>query len=103
MATFADLSGNVFVRGKYKKSLTIGAANNIVIDGNVLSMPNTNGVPEGSPELGLIAENFVRVYHPVAQWDGAPSKFGTCPGGLRCGSGVATAPSTRARSRRGRA
>ena len=71
--------GNVFVRGKYKKSLTIGAANNIVIDGNVLSMPNTNGVPEGSPELGLIAENFVRIYHPVAQWDGAPSHSGTCP------------------------
>ena len=64
--------GNVFVRGKYKKSLTIGAANNIVIDGNLLSVPNTNGVPEGSPELGLIAENFVRIYHPVAQWDGAP-------------------------------
>jgi hypothetical protein len=73
--------GNVYVRGKYKKSLTIGAANNIVVDGNLLSVPNTNGVPEGSPELGLIAENFVRIYHPVQQWDGKPSGLGTCPSG----------------------
>jgi hypothetical protein len=77
--------GNVFVRGKYKRSLTIGAANSIIIDGSLLSVPNTAGVPEGTPELGLIANSFVRIYHPVAHWAGKCTESGgkcvSCPGG----------------------
>jgi hypothetical protein len=76
--------GNVFVRGKYKRSLTIGAANNVIIDGNLVTVPNTSGAPEGNAELGLIAENFVRIYHPVAQWDGACS--GSCSFGAPTGT-----------------
>ncbi len=52
--------GNVYVHGNYSGQLTIAAENDIVIDGAV-----TNS---GGGMLGLIANNFVRVYHP-------------CPGG----------------------
>jgi hypothetical protein len=71
--------GDVFIRGKYKRSLTVGAANNVVVDGNLVTVPNTNGSPEGAAELGLIANGFVRVYHPVARWDGSCTvSFGSC-------------------------
>jgi len=49
--------GNVYVHGSYGKNLTIGAANDIIIDGNLT---------RASDDLlmGLVANNFVRVYHP---------------------------------------
>lgn len=49
--------------------LTIGADNDIVIDGNVDHGTNN--------EIGLIANNFVRVYHPVDR-----SKCGSSSGNL---------------------
>jgi hypothetical protein len=53
--------GTVFVKGQPTQPLTIGAAQDIVIDGNLTyPSPNTNGAL-----LGLIANGFVRVYHPV--------------------------------------
>lgn len=53
--------GTVFVQGQATQPLTIGAAQDIVIDGNLTyPSPNTNGAM-----LGLIANGFVRVYHPV--------------------------------------
>jgi hypothetical protein len=55
----ASECGNVFVRGSYSGQLTIAAENDIVIDGNL-----TNSSDEGM--LGLIANNFIRVYHPMA-------------------------------------
>ncbi len=51
--------GNVFVHGNYSGQLTIAAENDIVIDG---SLDSTSA--EGM--LGLIANNFIRVYHPMA-------------------------------------
>jgi Tfp pilus assembly protein PilX len=64
--------GDVAIRGTYSTSLTIGAANDIVIAGDLTK--------SGNNMLGLIATNFVRVYHPVASscgnevttpaWDG---------------------------------
>jgi hypothetical protein len=49
--------GNVYVHGSYGGNLTIGAANDIIIDGNLT---------RASDDLlmGLVANNFVRVYHP---------------------------------------
>jgi type II secretory pathway pseudopilin PulG len=64
--------GTAFVRGEYTKSLTIGTADDIVINGNVVT-PNIEGVPTGSAVLGLIANNFVRIYHPVAESTGEPT------------------------------
>lgn len=50
--------GNAIVHGNYSGQLTIAAVNNIIVDGNI--------VGSGTGLLGLIANNFVRVYHPVS-------------------------------------
>jgi hypothetical protein len=50
--------GDIWLRGRYDQDLTIAADNDIVVRDDV-----TRG-PEGVL-LGLIANNFVRVYHPV--------------------------------------
>ena len=57
-ATYPNTSGcgNVRVRGTYSGQLTIAAENDIIIDGNLSR--------SGNGMLGLIANNFVRVYHP---------------------------------------
>ncbi len=56
-ATYPNSSGcgNVYVHGNYSGALTIAAENDIIIDGNLTR--SGNGI------LGLIANNFVRVYH----------------------------------------
>ena len=58
--------GNVYVSGKYTESLTIGAANDVIVVGNTTTTGGSaGGEPTGTATLGLIATNFVRVYHPV--------------------------------------
>jgi hypothetical protein len=52
--------GDVWVRGNYSHDLTIAADGDIVIDGNVERTAGADGLL-----LGLIANNFVRVYHPT--------------------------------------
>jgi Tfp pilus assembly protein PilX len=56
--------GNVYVHGEYKKSLTIAAQNDVIINGNITT-PLSGEKPSTNAMLGLIANNFVRVYHPV--------------------------------------
>jgi type II secretory pathway pseudopilin PulG len=58
----ATSCGNVYVHGNYGGNLTIGAANDVVVDGN-LTRDQTDLL------LGLVANNFVRVYHPCG-WGG---------------------------------
>ena len=64
---------NVYVHGSYEKSLTVASANDVIIDGSIYptsvagklaSSGSTATKPSGSTVLGLIANNFVRVYHP---------------------------------------
>lgn len=55
--------GNVYVHGNYTASLTIAAENDVVINGTITT-PNVAGKPTTNATLGLIANNFVRVYHP---------------------------------------
>jgi len=50
--------GNAYVHGTYHAPLTIGAENDLVIDGNI-AHSGADSV------LGLVANGFVRVYHPV--------------------------------------
>lgn len=50
--------GTVYVQGTDDQPLTIAAENDIVIDGNLTYSTSTS-------MLGLIANNFVRVYHPI--------------------------------------
>lgn len=59
---FKCKAGDAFLSGVLKGQLTIGAANNIVIVGNTTY--NTPP-PGGSDVLGLIADNYVEMYHPV--------------------------------------
>jgi hypothetical protein len=49
----------------YNYPLTIAADNDIVING-AITTPTLAGKPTTSAELGLIANNFVRIYHPVS-------------------------------------
>jgi len=57
-ATYPNTSGcgNVRIRGTYSGQLTIAAENDIIIDGDLTRT--------GNGMLGLIANNFVRVYRP---------------------------------------
>jgi type II secretory pathway pseudopilin PulG len=50
--------GNINIEGTFSKPLTIAAANNVMIMNNV-TRTNEEAM------LGLIANNFIRVYHPV--------------------------------------
>jgi Tfp pilus assembly protein PilX len=57
-ATYPSTSscGNVYVKGSYSGRLTIAAENDIIINGNIIR--------SGDGMLGLIANNFIRIYHP---------------------------------------
>ncbi|MGD1057591.1 MAG: hypothetical protein ABR992_09285 [Solirubrobacteraceae bacterium] len=60
--------GTVYVSGTYSKSLTIAAESDVVIDGSIVPYGVTPGsAPTGTETLGLIATEFVRIYHPVAE------------------------------------
>lgn len=64
--------GNVYVNGTYSSSLTIGAEENLIINGNIYptSVENKLGSePTGTATLGLIASDYVRIYHPLAASD----------------------------------
>jgi hypothetical protein len=60
--------GDAYVSGTYAKNLTIGTEKDLVVTGNVLV--------SGDALLGLIANNFVRVAHPVSGRD--PKNPDTC-------------------------
>jgi hypothetical protein len=57
--------GNVYVKGNYSGQLTIAAENDIVINGSITTAVNGEGIPTTNAVLGLIANNFVRLYHPL--------------------------------------
>jgi Tfp pilus assembly protein PilX len=65
--------GNATVSGSYSSSLTIGTDNDVIINGNltpstvnVSGTPSTPPTPTGTALLGLIANDFVRIYHPCS-------------------------------------
>jgi hypothetical protein len=71
--------GDAWVKGVYPRSLTVGADNDIIINGDLTRVdPDT--------EMGLIANGFVRVYHPI-QFSGAEcsSSDPEAPGALTNG------------------
>ncbi len=57
--TYAETSdcGNVYVHGDYSGRLTIATSNDIIVDGNTTASGE-------EAMLGLIANNFIRIYHP---------------------------------------
>lgn len=69
--------GDAYVHGSYDTSLTIAAQNDVIIDGNITTETNGEGTPSGNALLGLVANNFVRVVHPVVATYPLP-KSGKC-------------------------
>ncbi|MFL5910372.1 MAG: hypothetical protein ACJ768_07390 [Gaiellaceae bacterium] len=63
--------GEAWVHGSYASNLTIGADKDVVVDGDVIR--------SGNSMLGLIANNFVRVYHPITS---------SCTNDTAAGSGL---------------
>jgi hypothetical protein len=70
----SDTCGDVRIQGTAEVSLTVGADNDIVITGDL-----QNDAAKPNVLIGLIAQSYVRVWHPVsptsAQWYG--NKSGT--------------------------
>jgi len=66
--------GTAFIHGEYSGQLTVATENDIVVDGNLIH--------SGEGVLGLVANNFVRVYHPFSTDEvSAQTKRGECGGG----------------------
>jgi Tfp pilus assembly protein PilV len=59
--------GNVYVKGSYSSNLSIATSNDIIVNGDI-TRPTTSDAL-----LGLMAERYVRVYHPVVS-----NGFGGC-------------------------
>jgi Tfp pilus assembly protein PilX len=60
---YVGCAGDAFIKGTYASPLTVGAANNVVIDGSLTTSTDGSGNPTGSATLGLVANEFVRVMH----------------------------------------
>ncbi len=71
--------GNVYVKGNYSGALTIAAENDIIINGSLIH--------SGEGVLGLVANNFVRVYHPYSS-----DAVSTQTAHNECGSGGSNGP-----------
>ena len=61
MTTYGCKSGDVFLEGTLKGQLTIAAENNIIATWHI----DYAGGSSGTDLLGLVANNYVEVYHPV--------------------------------------
>jgi type II secretory pathway pseudopilin PulG len=71
--------GNVYLQGNYTGQLTVAAANDIVITGDVCLETCSNEPPmKGEGVLGLVANNFVRIYHPHTQVYNSSTKKYEC-------------------------
>jgi Tfp pilus assembly protein PilX len=57
--------GNVYVKGNYSQSLTVAGSRDVIVTGNLFPTGVSLGSkPTGTNVLGLIASDYVRVYHP---------------------------------------
>lgn len=57
--------GNAYVEGTYTGQLTIGTYNDIIVTGGLCLESCETKMPfKGEGVLGLVANNFVRIYHP---------------------------------------
>jgi hypothetical protein len=87
-----DTQGDAIIQGSLSSPVTIGTANNIVIDGNLCytdtmasgkCTTNSPQVPS-TDVLGLVADNFVEINHPVSGGNDASL----------CGSNPYTSPTS---------
>jgi Tfp pilus assembly protein PilX len=68
--------GNVYIRGTYTESLTVAAQNDVIITGSITTDHEASGKPTENATLGLIANGFVRIYHPTTK--GSQNTKETC-------------------------
>ena len=61
IGTFACKNGDAFIEGTLKGQLSVAAENNIIVTWHV----DYAGGSSGTDLLGLMANNYVEVYHPV--------------------------------------
>lgn len=74
-------TGDVYVSGSYTTPVTIAAANNIVVNGNITTNEDGSGAPTGGATLGLVANQFIRVMHGVTAGSGSqPCSQNNAPG-----------------------
>jgi len=59
-----DACGNLEVKGNYDVNVTLTAENDIIVMDNI-TRPVGSPTPDPDVLLGLISNNFIRVYHPV--------------------------------------
>jgi hypothetical protein len=74
--------GDVYVKGTYNQNLTIAAEKDIIINGNLVN--------SGDVLLGLIGDNYVRVYHPVTSGSGCSNNGYTPPNPLTIDAAILT-------------
>jgi len=78
-----DTCGNIRLQGQATQNLTFGADGDIVATGDLKPAPS-----KPNALIGLIAEGFVRVWHPVgamtSQWFGMASGAGTLNNAGQC-------------------
>lgn len=63
--------GNAYVHGSVGAPVTIASENDIVVDGSLTVAKDGSGNLTGGP-VGLIANNFVRIYHPCSGGNNGP-------------------------------
>jgi hypothetical protein len=75
MSKYGCRDGDVFLEGTLKGQLTVAAENNIVITWHV----DYAGGSGGTDLLGLVANNYIQVYHPVrcTSWSGSQCTAGS--------------------------
>jgi Tfp pilus assembly protein PilX len=86
ITTYGCRNGDVFLQGTLKGRLTIAADSNIELIGNITYA----GGVGGNDILGLVANNYIEIYHPVGYAVGSTPPAGYCNGGTVNGSGVIT-------------
>jgi len=72
--------GDVYVWGKYTESLTLASQHDVIVAGNLETTHEASGKPTGAATLGLIGNNFVRVYHPVTKTGKGNNTSSSCEG-----------------------
>jgi Tfp pilus assembly protein PilX len=81
--------GNVWVQGTYNSDITIGADNDIIVTDDLKASPAFNTTTNSSTVLaGLIANNFVRVYHPGTFGSGSSCTNNGGPGSIQIDAAI---------------
>jgi Tfp pilus assembly protein PilX len=85
--------GNVWVQGTYNSDITIGADNDIIVTDDLKASPAFDTTSTTSTVLaGLIANNFVRVFHPAnnfsSSWAGTSCDNNGGPGSIQIDAAI---------------